>query len=442
MSLVGCDLYIDCFAGAAGDMLLGALLDLGVPLEVVTSAVAALHLPGVHLSVEEVRRGALVGKKVHVLVHGHDAGDAHGPVVEQHEHAHAHDPHDDHHHHHEHRHYREIRELIEAHAEPEVARRALAIFDRVAEVEARRHGVTVAEVAFHELGAADSIADIVGIAAALAWLRPATIHCRPIPLGGGMVKTAHGTLPVPAPATLELLYGCAVEAGGTHELTTPTGAAVLAAALTAFVPGVVPAAAFGPLPGGRVLRVGWGAGTRELEDRPNLVRLVAYEREDDLPGLGDEVDLLECNIDDMQPELLAPLVEVLLDAGALDAWLQPLSMKKGRAGVLVAALCRPDHREALTELLFRESTTIGVRHSRRARTVLGRAIVEVETEHGTVDVKMAGPKHADGRFREILTAAPELESCRRVAARAKVPLRTVYSAAASAAVAVSRKLIS
>lgn len=439
MTLVGSDLYVDCFAGAAGDMLLGALLDLGVPLEVVTSAIDALHLPGVHLEVEEVRRGALVGKKVHVLVHGHDAGDAHGPVVHE-DVAPGHDHHHEHHHH-EHRHYREIRALIMANAAPEVARRALAIFDRVAAVEARRHGVTVDDVAFHELGAADSIADIVGIAAALAWLQPASIHCRPVPLGGGMVKTAHGLLPVPAPATLELLAGCAVEAGGAYELTTPTGAAVLAAALTAFVPGVVPASAFGPLPAGRVLHVGWGAGTRDLADRPNLLRLVAYERAD-APTDRDEVDLLECNIDDMQPELFAPLVEVLLEAGALDAWSQPVSMKKGRAGVLVAVLCRPDHREALTALLFSESTTIGVRHSRRARTILGRVIVEVQTEHGTVEVKVAGHKHADGRFREILTASPELESCRLVAARAQVPLRKVYTAAAAAAADLSRKLIS
>ncbi len=438
MSLVGCDLYIDCFAGAAGDMLLGALLDLGVPLDVVTDAIDALHLPGVALRVEDVRRGAMVGKKVHVLLHGRDAADAHGPVVDV---DHHHGDHHEQEHHHAHRHYSDIRALVEAHAEPEVARRALAIFDRIAVVEARRHGVTVAEVAFHELGAADSVADIVGIAAALAWLRPASVHCRPIPLGGGVVKTAHGLLPVPAPATLELLYGCAIEAGGTHELTTPTGAAVLAAALTSFGSGDVPATAFGPLPAGRVLHVGWGAGTRDLADRPNLVRLVAYEGAVESGVASDDVNLLECNLDDMQPELLAPLVGMLLDAGAVDAWLAHIAMKKGRAGVLVSVLCRPEHREALTELLFRETTTIGVRHSRRARTVLARAIVDVDTPFGTVSVKVAGHQDADGRFREILSAAPELEACRVVADRAGAPLRKVYAAAAAVAADLPRKLI-
>ncbi len=240
----------------------------------------------------------------------------------------------------------------------DVAARALAIFDRIAEVEAALHGVSVAEVTFHELGAIDSIIDIVGVAAALSWLQPRRVVARTVPLGSGMVRTAHGLLPVPAPATLALLVGAKVEHGGPAcELTTPTGAAILAANVSEY----------GPLPAMRILGVGHGAGTRELSDRPNLLRVVAgteratvHRAPVELAEAGDGGEhcvVLETNIDDMNPQLYEPLLAGLLADGARDVWLTPVQMKKGRPGIVVSVLCDPARRDLLSDRLLRESTS-------------------------------------------------------------------------------------
>jgi uncharacterized protein (TIGR00299 family) protein len=267
-------------------------------------------------------------------------------------------------------------------------------------------------VAFHEIGAVDSIVDIVGAAAALAWLRPTRITARRVPLGGGTVETAHGRLPVPAPATLELLAGAEVEAGGEVELTTPTGAGILAAN----------ASAYGPMPPLKVVGVGWGAGDRELTDRPNLLRVVAGTPARTAATDAGDVVLIEANIDDMNPELCEPLLDALFAAGAVDAWFTPIVMKKSRPAFTVAALCAPGEREAVVQALLRESTTIGARYSTAARTVLPRRFVDVETAWGTVPVKVAG----EG---ELLHASPEYEACRRLAQAAGVPVKRVYLAA-------------
>jgi pyridinium-3,5-bisthiocarboxylic acid mononucleotide nickel chelatase len=324
--------------------------------------------------------------------HSHDAGETHGR--------------------HAHRHYRDIRVMLEQHLGGDTLTRALAIFDRIAVVEARLHGVTVQDVAFHEVGAVDSIVDIVGAAAALAWLRPTRITSRRVPLGGGTVDTAHGRLPVPAPATLELLAGAEVEAGGDSELTTPTGAGILAAS----------AEAFGPLPAMRVVAVGWGAGDRQLADRPNLLRVVAGVRDS---ATTDEIVVVEANIDDMNPELCEPLLEALFAAGAVDAWFTPIIMKKSRPALMVAALAPAAMRDAVAQALLRESTTIGVRFSVMTRTVLPRRLVSVDTPWGAISVKVAG----DG---DAVNAAPEYEDCRRAAAAAGVPVKRVYLAALAA----------
>ena len=413
--LRGAELYFDCFSGIAGDMTLGALLDLGVPEAAVRGELEKLPLRDYRLTRERVKRGALMGTKIHVLV-DEPAGEPH--AHEHHEHTHAagehHDPRHSHAAHHHHTHYRDIKAMLEQHLGGDVLARALAIFDRIAAVEARLHGVSVAEVAFHEVGAVDSIVDIVGAAAALAWLRPSRVTSRRVPLGGGSVDTAHGRLPVPAPATLELLAGAEVEAGGETELTTPTGAGILAASVSGY--GVMP-----PL---RVVGVGWGAGDRELADRPNLLRVVAGVPAG-AASITDEVAVVEANIDDMNPELCEPLLEALFAAGAVDAWFTPIVMKKSRPALTVAALCPPALRDAVAAALLRESTTIGVRFSSHARMVLPRRIVDVDTPWGKVPVKVAG----EG---ENVNAAPEYEACRALAVAAGVPVKRVYLAALAA----------
>jgi hypothetical protein len=413
-ALQGRHLHVDCFAGLAGDMVLGALLDLGVPRAVVDEAISALGLPDLQLEVSSVLRGGLRGCKVDVRSRGELAGAAHGRD-----------------HDHDHVHYRVLRALLAERCPASARPGALAIFDALAEVEGARHGVAPAEVAFHELGAADSIADIVGSAAALAWLRPAGASLRPVPLGGGSIVTAHGRLPVPAPATLELLRGCDVEAGGEHELTTPTGAA-LARWLARGDDG---SWRTGAMPAGRVLGTGWGAGTRELPGRPNLLRVVLLEPS---AAGADSVEVLEANLDDLSPALAAPLLEALLAAGALDAWFTPIVMKKGRPALIVSALAPLARRVEIEAVFFRESTTLGVRRARAERTTLAREIVHVETELGPVAVKLAGAPGPDGRPVDPLTRAPELEDCRRLAQATGVPLRRVHELAVAAAAAWKR----
>lgn len=490
--LHGATLYFDCYAGLAGDMTLAALLDLGVPEEAVRDALQRLALPGWEMRVYPTLKGVMAATKVDVIdaaayspqheaaarpthlherdharphhehtlagsVHAHaDAAHAHshagaepsspgqrGPAGSQlhvpqrlhnvqlynaaaappHSHAPAHGGH-------AHRHYGEIRGLIQRSAlDADVAARALQIFDRIAEVEAAIHGVSIAEVTFHEVGAIDSIIDIVGVAAALSWLRPRRVVARPVPLGSGMVRTAHGLLPVPAPATLALLVGAPVEHGGPpFELTTPTGAAILAANVSEY----------GAMPAMRILGVGHGAGTRELSDRPNLLRIIAGQepatatRAAAQPAqtlaAGEQCVVLAANIDDMNPQLYEPLMEGLLAAGARDVWLTPVQMKKGRPGIVVNVLCDPDRRSALTRLLLRESTSLGVRSHAVARTMLAREIVEVATEHGPVAVKL-GREPDSG---ELWNIAPEYESCRAQARARGVPIKQVFAAALAA----------
>lgn len=440
--LRGATLYVDCYAGVAGDMMLGALLDLGVPEPVVRDALAKLPMGGWELRVSRVRRGVMMGTRVEVLTgpgglahehghahgsgHGHDHEHGHGPAGHSHEHGHAYDPHHGHAHAHDHGdhphvHYADIRQMIQRTGlAPGVVQRALAVFDRIAVVEAEMHGLAVERVTFHEVGAVDSIIDIVGAAAALDWLAPRRVLSRRVALGGGMVRTAHGLLPVPAPATLALLKGAEVEAGGaTVELTTPTGAGLLAANVVAY----------GPLPPMRVVATGFGAGTRELPDRPNLLRLVAGA--EDAAAIGECV-VLEANLDDMNPELCAPLLESLLATGARDVWYTPVTMKKGRPALIIGVLCDPDKEDALATLLLRESTTLGVRGHRVWRHVLAREHREVATPYGAVQVKLGL------RGGEVWNLAPEYESCRARAQEHGVPLKLVYAAALAAALTVKQ----
>ncbi len=441
-ALRGSTLYFDCFSGIAGDMTLGALLDLGVPESVVRQALSRLDLQAYELRIRKVRKGALNALHVEVLepdhaqhaAHHHDAHQQHHVHSHDHDaHSHDHDAHSHDHGHghtelanHPHIHYGQIRTLLEAaflaDAAAEVAdigRRALAMFDRLAAVEAQIHGVAVSEVAFHEVGALDSIVDIVGTAAALSWLRPQRVLARPVPLGSGMVRTAHGLLPVPAPATLALLHGVPVESGGPpYELCTPTGAVILACN----------ACSYGSLPAMRVIGVGHGAGTRELADRPNLLRVMAGIESAAEVSASASCLVLEANIDDMNPQLFSPLMESLFQAGARDAWLTPVHMKKGRPGVVVSVLCDSAQRQELVDVLLRESTTLGVRMHAVERQVLDRQSIEVSTEFGRVTIKL-GKDPQSGQVRNV---APEFSSAVQRASAAAVPIKTVLAAALAA----------
>jgi len=450
-ALHGTTLYLDCATGLAGDMTLAALLDLGVPESFVREQLAVLPLSNWELRVSQVLRSGLVGKKVDVVDLGEPLA---APLTHEHrhehQHAHHHEPdhahhheHDEHHHdlpsddedhhdhlpiqhaHHDHphTHYAEIRRMIVG--SPllsDVKARALRMFDRLAEVEAALHGVTVPKVMFHEVGALDSIVDIVGVAAALGWLAPRRVVCRTIPLGSGRVRTAHGLLPVPTPATTALLTGAQVEAGDLlGELTTPTGALIVATHVESY----------GPLPSMRIVATGHGAGTRELPDRPNILRIFAGHESSITTQPSDEETQWElaANIDDMNPQILPPLLESLLSLGARDAWLTPVIMKKGRPGTMLQVLTDDDKRDAIVRLILTETTTLGLRCHRVSRTMLDREIVTIETTYGPVLVKLG----RDPNTKKILNLAPEFESVRAVAQKRAVPTKQVYAATLAAA---------
>ncbi|HYN21730.1 MAG TPA: nickel pincer cofactor biosynthesis protein LarC [Thermoanaerobaculia bacterium] len=410
--------HLDCSSGIAGDMFLGACLDLGMPLEVIQETVARLRLPGVSVESRKASRGGFVGTRFRVLVEGKPLE---GPDPEEghdHHHHHEHEHHGHHHdHHHDHSHGRDlaaIRELIQAsELSSPVKERALRLFQRLGEAEAKAHGMPIERVHFHEVGAVDSIVDLVGAAAAVDHLAPSRITCGEVNVGGGRVRTAHGELPVPAPATAELLRGVPIHGGPWGELTTPTGAVLLAELVDEFV-------AFPSL----VLEgTGYGLGKRDLPDRPNALRLLRGRAGESRP----EVLVVECEVDDLPGEGFGFLMERLLDAGALDVYFTPVQMKKNRPGTLVTLLCRRSQLETLASLLLMESGSLGCRYTSAVRFEAERETVEVNTLFGRVRVKRA---RLDGR---PLALAPEFEDCRRLALASGAPWREVYRAALAAA---------
>ncbi len=575
----GLHLHFDPISGIAGDMTIAALVDIGVPRSVITSAIAAMKVPGLKVSFERRQRGAYVGVgflvhmpgerrgkgqpdpghaaesgewQGHMPDHGHDHDHDHDHghdhdhdedhvhehdhdhvAIHDHDHDHVHDhdhDHDDDHDHghdhdgaagraeaghdhdhdddlgcghdhdhgdhdhdnvedaagevhdhdhddsghdhddegapvesvpavgaargrarggvreaqpaarsasksdksiaagkrqpaskhsHVHRDYAEIRRLLKrAKLDPDVKALAAEIFARIAEAESQLHGVPLDRIGFHEVGAYDSIADIIGVAAAIVWLAPASITSSPPVLGSGHIRTAHGPVPVPAPATALLLEGIPVSHAGRGELTTPTGAAILATVVDSF----------GAAPPMRLLAQGFGAGTKDFPDRANVLRVLLGEPLGDRQApSASEVTLIETNVDDMNPQLVTPLIEALLDAGAVDAWATPILMKKGRPALTLSALSPAAAVEAVTLAFFEHSSTIGVRTTPLARTALERSSAIVKTRHGKVAVKLSAWQ---GR---VLSATPEFDDCRRLAKAAKVPVRTVMAAAAAAA---------
>jgi uncharacterized protein (TIGR00299 family) protein len=380
--------YLDCASGISGDMTLGALIDAGVELEALNVAIGSLGLPGLRLVAEEVRKRGFRATQVTVA----------------HEHEHAH------------RHLHHIVEMIDrsrlTDRQKDLARR---IFHRLAEAEAKVHGTTVEKVHFHEVGAADSIGDIVGAAVGWDLLGVERIVASPVPTGTGKITIAHGIMSVPAPATAELLKGIPLaESSIPHELTTPTGAAILATL----------ADSFGPVPAMKIERIGCGAGQRDLDEQPNLLRLLVGETVEGVDR--DTVWVLETNLDDMSGELIGYTTTRLLDAGALDVYTTAIQMKKNRPGVKLTVLCRASEVETMDAILFAETTTLGVRRWPASRHVLERRPHQVQTAWGVIEGKLGWPPGGKPRF------APEYESCRALAAEHGVPLHVVYEAAQKA----------
>jgi len=442
-SLQGLHLHFEPTSGIAGDMAVAALVDAGVPAAVVEGAVGAMGVRGLRVGFGHRKRGAYVGRSFEVTwpgqpkvgegqpAHGH-AHDHEHPHDHEHGHDHGHGPAHGHGHlpevrdakkkrrpAHDHRDYAEVKRLLaRARLDPDARALAGDIFARIAEVEAALHGTRIDRVAFHEVGAYDSIADVVGVAAAIAHLAPASIGSLPPVVGTGRVRTAHGPVPVPAPATAALLAEIPILPEGEGELTTPTGAAILAAVVDRF----------GPLPPMRLRAIGYGAGSRELLDRANVLRVVLGEPlgSEDAPAAPDVV-LLEANLDDLTPQLVAPLYDALFAAGAVDVWSAPILMKKGRPALQLSALAPPAALGAVERAFFENSTTLGLRRRALERVVLARSFATIETPYGKVRVKLG----ALGG--EILGAQPEFEDCRRLAVRAKVAVREVVAAASAAA---------
>ena len=379
--------YFDCASGAAGDMLLGAAVDLGLPLERLRDELARLPVQGYRLETERVSRSGLAATKVHVRLDGEDKT---------------------------HRHLRHVLEIIDGSTlDTAVKEKAAALFRRLAEAEAAVHGTSPEKVHFHEVGALDSIVDVVGGVIALRSLGAERFVSSPLNLGTGTVTMSHGTFPVPPPATARLVTGVPVYGDGEGELVTPTGALLVTGHATEY----------GPLPAMRIEASGHGAGSRDTRGRPNVLRLIVGQEDARAEG---RVLVLETEVDDAAPQLLGPLLEQLLTAGALDAFFTPVQMKKGRPGVLVTVLAPPDRREAIEELLFRETTTLGVRRQEWLRTELERETATVATPYGPVRVKIGR------RGAVVYNAWPEFEDCQRLAAEAGVPVKEVLAAALAA----------
>jgi uncharacterized protein (TIGR00299 family) protein len=378
-------LYLDCHAGISGDMTVGALLDLGVPLEYLRAELDKLGLPpgSYELSTSQTERHHVAALKFDVAVNDHHTHRLHAGI--------------------------DVMIAGSSLTEP-VKEKSRRIFRRLAEAEALVHGVAIEDVYFHEVGAVDSIIDIVGTAICLEYLGVETIYAAALPLGSGFVETAHGRLPVPAPATAELLKGLPVHGEcGPGERVTPTGAAIVATL----------AGGFGKQPPMVLEKTGCGAGGKDFTDCPNILRAFlgkSVEKTD----FDDDMIVVETNIDDSTPELLGYAMERLFEEGALDVYFTPIQMKKNRPGVMVSFLCRPQQLDQLAQLLLSETSAIGLRSYRADRIILQRQIVERQTEFGTVRFKEVIDSSGD-----VLRTSPEYDDCRRIARDNGIPCRDV-----------------
>jgi len=395
-------LYLDCFSGASGDMILGALIDLGLPVDALKGALGSLAIEYGDISAGRVMRAGISSTKFQV--HPPPPSEAGAASAGQALHKHYH-----------------LKGIVNAigrsNLKPEGQDRAIQLFERLAEAEAAIHETPIEKVHLHEVGALDSIIDIVGAVYGFDYFGIDDIVSSPLNVGGGTVHCAHGELPVPAPATARLLKGVPVYSKGTSEMLTPTGALLV----TGY------AKAFGPLPPMRIEQIGYGAGDRDPKGTPNVLRIMKGERAEAIAAdTPERVVKIECEIDDMNPQLFGPLMDGLLAAGAVDAFYTPVQMKKGRPGTLVTVIAAPARRQALIDVLFRESTTIGVRYEEMARACLDRAVETVTTPYGDIRFKIA---RRDGRE---LNAAPEFDDCARLAHEKGVSIKEVQAAAVAA----------
>ncbi len=444
--------YLDCCSGVSGDMFLGALVDAGVPAKLFEDTVAALNI-GARLEISPVKRSGIGATKVDVFVsgekelprevffeqqskaqqhdHGHEHSHRHAPEhVELREHnysqsghettrAGAPAPHDADQHQHG-RGLNEIREIIHRADISEGAKRtAIAIFEALGAAEARIHNSDIEKVHFHEVGAVDAMVDIVCAAVGAEALAVDEIVCSPLNVGGGTVKCAHGVLPVPAPATVELLQGTPVYSSGLQvELVTPTGAAIVKTL----------AKRFAQFPAMTIEKSGYGAGSREFPGHANVVRLTIGES---YAGLAENssleaISVLEANLDDLNPQVFGYVIERLLEAGALDTFAMPVQMKKNRPGILLTVLSKPEDASRLTQIIFTETSTLGVRRREEQRQTLARKWIDVATRWGGVRLKIASMNGT------VTNYAPEYEDCKKIAAAHHVPLKRVMNEAMEA----------
>ena len=420
--------YLECFSGISGDMFMGALLDGGVAPSALQDAVAALKI-GARLEISRVVRAGISATKADVWVNGEkdlpreqhwEQEHSHHPHSHDEPHTRSHSQADEHSHDHG-RGLNEIRQVISGAAISHGAKRtAIQIFAALGQAEAKIHNTSIESVHFHEVGAVDAMVDIVCAAVGAEALGVDEFICSPLNVGGGTIKCAHGTIPVPAPATVELLAGAPVYSSGPMmELVTPTGAAIvktLASHFTAF-------------PEMKIERSGYGAGTRDFPAHPNVLRLTIGEATSHSLAANtatDTVSVLEANLDDLNPQVFGYVMDRLFEAGALDAFAMPVQMKKNRPGTLLTVLCKPEHAGELTQLIFTETTTLGVRRRDEARQTLARRWESVGTPWGEVRVKIASMNGT------ITNYAPEYEDCRRIAMENRVPLKIVMQEAAQA----------
>ena len=400
-------LYFDCFSGISGDMTLGALIDAGLPLDDLRQALGSLALGEVELRAEKVLRTGVSATKFSVHERAQVSLNRQLGTPNPAPHAHRHLP--------------KIFTMIDGSSLSSEGRdRAKAMFQRLGEAEAAIHQMPVEKVHLHEVGALDSIIDIVGCVFAMEWAGADRIVCSPLNVGGGTVKSAHGVFPVPAPATLRLLGSAPVYSGAVQkELVTPTGALIA----TTY------ASSFGPIPAMSMERVGYGAGDRDDPSTPNVLRvLIGEETESEVvqafrPAVatGDRVSVIECEIDDMNPQIFGLVMDRLYAAGALEVFYIPVQMKKNRPGTLLTVVAAPAMRSTMTDIIFRETTTIGLRHYDVERECLERKIVAVTTPMGTARVKVAS------RGGNLLNATPEFEDCVKLAEASNLPLKEVQA---------------
>jgi pyridinium-3,5-bisthiocarboxylic acid mononucleotide nickel chelatase len=383
-------IYFDCYSGISGDMILGALIDLGVDVGLIRKALLSLDLKGYKFKTQSVKRGLIAGTKVQVSLDKNNPSSA--------------------------RKYSDIKKLIaNSDLSPDSKKNSLEIFNRIAQVEATIHKTSIEKIHFHEVGAVDSIVDIVGGVVALESLKLDKIFSSPLNVGEGFVRCAHGCLPVPAPATLKLLQGIPIFSSGIKkELTTPTGAAMIG----------YYADNFGSLPTLKIIGDGYGAGDHIIPEMPNLLRVILGEISQDQ---NEELVLIETNIDDMNPEFYEGTLESLFKAGALDVYLTPIIMKKSRPAHIISVLCAESDRQTMTEIILHETSSFGVRFHSVARTILEREIKSINTQWGSINIKI-------GTFKgKIIQISPEYEDCKRVSFKHKISIKLVYEEAKSLA---------